>query len=91
MMTTMMNAIKVNSFRYLRLGIFVEAALVRVVLTSIGQLTIMHIILSTSIALDDADDHKKKDEEGEREDHSNEPTSCDYTVLSLRHHDNIYK
>lgn len=66
-----------------------ETAFVGIVLTAIGQLTIVNVVLAATVSLDDANDHKEKDEEGKSEDHADEPArSCD-AVISLRHHDDI--
>lgn len=41
--------------------IFVESALVRVVLTSVGQFAVVHVVLAAAVALDDADDDEQED------------------------------
>lgn len=61
--------------RYLRLGIFGETALLRVIVSPIRQLPIVHIILAASVSLDDADDDQQQDQEGDRKHHADEPTS----------------
>jgi hypothetical protein len=67
-----------------------ESTLIGVVMASIGQLTIVDVVLSTSVSLDNANDAEKKDEEGKGEDHSDEPASSNDAVMSLRHDDDFY-
>lgn len=62
-----------------------ESALIRIVLSSIGQFAVVNVIFASTISLNYANDDEKKDEEGEREDHSNKPTSGCNAVLILRH------
>lgn len=66
-----------------------ETTLVRVVLTSIGQLAVVHVVLATAVTLDDADDDEQQDQEGQSQNHSDEPSSSDDTVVALWNHHNI--
>lgn len=55
-----------------------ESTLVGIVLASIGQFSVVHVVLAATIALDDADDAEEEDEEGKGENHADEPAgSCD--------------
>lgn len=65
-----------------------ETALVGVILTAIGQFAVMHVVLAAAVALDDADDDEQENQEGQCQDHSDEPSSGDDTVVALwNHHD----
>lgn len=66
-----------------------EATLVGVVLTAIGQLTIVHVVLATAVALDDANDDEKEDEEGKCEDHPDEPSGSDDASVAVLHRNDI--
>lgn len=76
---------------YLRLWIFMKSAVIGIILSPIGQLTIVHIIFSSAVSFNDANDDEQEDKKCEREYHSNKPSSSCYAVVSLRHHHNIYK
>jgi hypothetical protein len=66
---------------YLRLRVFMEAALVGIVLSTVGEFSVVNVILATAVALDDANDDQEKDKEGKSEEHSNEPSCrCDAVV-----------
>lgn len=42
-----------------------ESTLVRIVLSTVSQFTVVHIVLAASIALNDANDDEQEDEKGE--------------------------
>lgn len=67
-----------------------ESTLIRIVLSSISQFAIVHVVFAAAIALDDANDDEKKDEEGESENHADEPTGGSDAVVPLWHHNDIY-
>jgi hypothetical protein len=70
----------------------VESALIGIVLTTVGELSVMNIVLATAVALDDANDAQEEDEEGKSEEHSNEPScSSDAIVTWRRNYHTILK
>lgn len=66
-----------------------ESAFVRVVLASVGHLTIVHIIFATAVALDDADDDEQEDEEGKSENHADEPSGGRDASVITGHHNHF--
>jgi hypothetical protein len=52
-----------------------ESTLVGIILSSVSQFSVVHVVFATSVALDDATDDKKKKKEHESENHADEPAS----------------
>lgn len=66
-----------------------ESAFVGVVLTAVGHLAVLNVVLSASVALDDANDAEEENEEGKGEDHADEPASSGDSIVVLRCHNDV--
>jgi hypothetical protein len=69
----------------------VESTLVGIVLTSVGEFSVVHVVLAAAIALDDADDAEEEDEEGKGENHADEPAGGGDAVFAWWSDENICK
>jgi hypothetical protein len=74
---------------YLRLRILMESTLVGIILSTIGQFPVVHIVLAATVALNDATDDEKEEKENKGEDHADEPASGGDAAFTWWHHHHI--
>ena len=66
-----------------------ETTLIGIILTAVGQFSVVHVVFATAVALNNADDDKKEDEEGESKNHADEPAGSSDTIVTMWHNHNI--
>lgn len=60
-----------------------ESALIGIVLATIGQLTVVYVVLATSISFNNTYDAEEENKEGEGQNHSNEPAGSGNAIVVL--------